>query len=127
VITLNDGINVPRDYVYVNKTWAEANPAAMKAFMQSMVDATKLIIDRPAEAADYVARTLKLDLKLTTELMTRVDFVMRLRPDAVEHMKGIEEGIKRSGKLAKPVDWQKIFWSAPLASVAPASVEPLFK
>ena len=127
VITLNDGINVPRDYVYVNKTWAEANPAAMKAFMQSMVDATKLIVDKPAEAADYVARTLKLDPKLTTELMTRVDFVMRLRPDAVEHMKGIEDGIKRSGKLAKPVDWQKIFWSAPLASVAPASVEPLFK
>lgn len=127
VLTLNDGINVPRDYVYINKTWAQANPAALKAFMLSMVEATKLLTDKPAEAAGYVARTLKLDPKLTAELMTRVDFVMRLRPDAVEHMKSIEQGIKRSGKLTKPIDWQKIFWSEPLASVAPASVEPLFK
>jgi hypothetical protein len=42
-------------------------------------------------------------------------------------MKGIEQGIKRSGKLSKAVDWQKIFWSEPLASVAPANVEPPFK
>lgn len=127
VLTLNDGINVPRDYVYINKTWAQANPGALKAFMLSMVEATKLLTEKPAEAADYVARTLKLDPKLTAELMTRVDFVMRLRPDAVEHMKSIEQGIKRSGKLTKPVDWQKIFWIEPLAAAAPASVEPLFK
>jgi NitT/TauT family transport system substrate-binding protein len=127
ILTLNDGINVPRDYVYVNKGWAQANPAALKAFMLSMVEATKMLNEKPEEAAGYVARTLKLEPKFAAELMTRVDFVMRLRPDAVEHMKGIERGIAKSGKLTKPIDWTKIFWSDPLASVAPANVEPLFK
>ncbi len=126
VLTLNEGIFVIHDYVYVNKAWGEANPAALKAFMLSMVEATNLLLTKPAEAAGYVASTLKLDPKFTADLMTRVDFVMRLDPGALEHMKFIEKQIANSGKLTKPVDWKKIFWTEPLASVAPASVKPLF-
>jgi ABC-type nitrate/sulfonate/bicarbonate transport system substrate-binding protein len=127
VLTLNEGIFVIHDYVYINKGWAQANPAALKAFMLSMVEATNLLNNKPEEAAGYVASTLKLEPKFTAELMTRVDFVMRLNPGALEHMKIIERQIARSGKLTKPIDWTKIFWSEPLASVAPAKVEPLFK
>jgi NitT/TauT family transport system substrate-binding protein len=127
VLTLNEGIFVIRDYVYVNKGWAEKNPAAMKAFMLSMVEATKLLIDKPKEAAGYVAKTLKLDPEFTAQLMTRVDFEMRLNKDAVEHMKEIEKQLANTGKLTKPIVWDKIFWPEPLAAVDPAAVEPLFK
>jgi NitT/TauT family transport system substrate-binding protein len=127
VLTLNEGIFVIRDYVYVNKGWAEKNPAAMKAFMLSMVEATKLLIDKPKEAAGYVAKTLKLDPEFTAQLMTRVDFEMRLNKDAVEHMKEIEKQLANTGKLTKPIGWDKIFWPEPLAAVDPAAVEPLFK
>lgn len=126
VLTLNEGIIVPRNYVYVNKTWAEANPAAMKAFMAAMVDATKMLNENPAEAAKHVATTLKLEEQFAAQLLTRVDFVMRLRPDAVEHLKVIEKRIAESGKLTKPVDYKKYIWSEPLASVSPKDVEPLF-
>lgn len=127
VLTLNEGIIVPRNYVYVNKKWAEANPAAMKAFMLSMVEATKMLNDQPGEAAKYVAKTLKLDEKFAAQLLTRVDFVMRLRPDAIEHLKVIERRIAESGKLTKPVDYKQYIWSAPLAGVSPKDVvEPLF-
>jgi NitT/TauT family transport system substrate-binding protein len=127
VLTLNEGIFVIRDYVYVNKGWAEKNPAAMKAFMLSMVEATKLLIDKPKEAAGYVAKTLKLDPEFTAQLMTRVDFEMRLNKDAVEHMKEIEKQLANTGKLTKPIVWDKIFWPEPLAAADPAAVEPLFK
>jgi ABC-type nitrate/sulfonate/bicarbonate transport system substrate-binding protein len=127
VLTLNEGIFVIRDYVYINKGWGEKNPVALKAFMQSMVDATKMLIEKPEEAAGYVAKTLKLEPKFTAGLMTRVDFEMRLNKDALDHMKTIEKQLADSGKLTKPVVWDKIFWTDPLASVAPANVEPMFK
>jgi len=127
VLTLNEGIFVIRDYIYLNKGWAEANPAALKAFMLSMVEATKLLNEKPQEAAGYVASTLKLDPKFTAELMTRVDFVLRLNPDALDHMKTIERQLAESGKLTKPIVWDKAFWSEPLAVADPAAVVPMFK
>ncbi len=127
VLTLNEGIFVIRDYVYLNKGWAEKNPAALKAFMLSMVEATKLLTEKPKEAAGYVAKTLKLEPKFTAQLMTRVDFEMRLNKDALDHMKTIEKQLADTGKLTKPIVWDKTFWSEPLASVAPGNVEPMFK
>jgi hypothetical protein len=52
---------------------------------------------------------------------------MRLNKDAVEHMKEIEKQLANTGKLTKPIVWDKIFWPEPLAAVDPAAVEPLFK
>jgi NitT/TauT family transport system substrate-binding protein len=127
VLIANEGIFAIRDYVYVNKAWAEKNPEAMKAFMLSMVEATKLLIDKPKEAAGYVAKTLKLEPAFTEQLMTRVDFEMKLNKEAVEHMKEIEQQLAKAGKLVKPIVWDKIFWPEPLAAVDPGAVTPLFK
>lgn len=127
ILKTNQGVYDLRDYVYVNRGWGKANPAALKAFMKSLVEATQLINDQPDEAAKYVAETLKLDDELTGRLMKECDFAMRLGPSSVDHMKIIEKGIQQSGKLAKPVDWQKFFWTEPLADVAPGSVVPLLK
>lgn len=125
VLTHNNGIFVIRDYVYINKGWGEKNPAALKAFMLSMVEATKMLTEKPDQAAGYVAKTLKLEPSFAAHLMTRVDFEMRLNKDALDHMKTIEKQLADSGKLTKPIVWKNIFWSEPLASVAPENVEPL--
>lgn len=127
ILVSNEGIFAIRDYVYVNKGWAEKNPAAMKAFMLSMVEATKLLLEKPKEAAGYVAKTLKLDPAFTEQLMSRVDFEMRLNKEAVDHMKEIERQLSSTGKLVKPIVWDKIFWPEPLAAADPGAVTPMFK
>ena len=118
----NEGIIIPRDYVYMNRDWAEQNKVAAVAFMRAMVQATDFIRDHPKEAADGVAATLKLDPALTATLMTRVQFSMRLDPSSLEHMQEIEAQIKQMGKLAKPVDWSKFFYLDPLRGVTPDQV-----
>jgi ABC-type nitrate/sulfonate/bicarbonate transport system substrate-binding protein len=127
ILVSNEGIFAIRDYVYVNKGWAEKNPAAMKAFMLSMVEATKLLLEKPKEAAGYVAKTLKLEPAFTEQLMSRVDFEMRLNKEAVDHMKEIERQLSSTGKLVKPIVWDKIFWPEPWAAADPGAVTPMFK
>ncbi len=118
----NEGIIVPRDYVYMNRGWAEKNKAAATAFMRSMVEATQYLHDHPDDAAKQVAATLKLDPGLTASLMPRVQFEMRLDNDSLAHMQDIEAQIKQLGKLAKPVDWSSFFYLDPLRSAAPDRV-----
>jgi NitT/TauT family transport system substrate-binding protein len=118
----NEGIIVPRDYVYMNRGWAEKNPAAATAFMRSMIEATDYLHDHPDESAKQVAATLKLDPGLTASLMPRVQFEMRLDNDSLAHMQDIEAQIKQMGKLAKPVDWASFFDLEPLRSADPSRV-----
>ena len=118
----NDGIITTRDYVYLNEGWAEKNPAAAVAFMRAMVEATAFIHDHPAEAAQQVAATLKLDPKLTADLMSRIDYEMVLNNGALAHMRDIEAQLKDLGKLAKPVNWSAFFYPVPLRAVSPADV-----
>ena len=118
----NDGIIIPRDYVYMNLGWAKQHKDAATAFMRTMVEATTYLRDHPEESAQQVAATLKLDVKLTASLMPRVDFEMRLDDTALPHMQEIEAQIKQSGKLAKPVDWSTFFYLDPLRAAAPDRV-----
>lgn len=114
----NEGIIVPRDYVYLNKTWAEQNKPAAAAFMKSMVEATAYLQQHPDEAARQIAAFLKLDAALTASLLPRVQFMMRLDNDSVAHMKDVEAQIKQMGKLAKPVDFGTFFYPDPLRAAA---------
>jgi hypothetical protein len=59
--------------------------------------------------------------------MSRVDFEMRLNKEAVDHMKEIERQLSSTGKLVKPIVWDKIFWPEPLAAADPGAVTPMFK
>ena len=77
----NGGIMSPRVYIYLNRGWAEKNPAAAVSFMRSMVEATDLINKDPAKAATLVATFLKLDKDLTENLMRKLRFDVRLDQD----------------------------------------------
>jgi NitT/TauT family transport system substrate-binding protein len=118
----NAGIIVPRDYIWMNRDWAEKNKATSVAFMKSMVEATDFIQQHQHDAALMIAKFLKLDPKLTENLMGKVDYSARLDNDSLAHMQEIEQQVKASGKLAKPVDWSTMFYADPLRAAAPAAV-----
>jgi NitT/TauT family transport system substrate-binding protein len=118
----NDGIIVPRDYVYMNKGWAEQNKAAAAAFMKSLSEAKDFLVRHPAEAAKQISGFLKLDAALTESLLPQVKFEMMLNDDSVAHMKEVEAQIKQIGKLQKPVDYAKFVYPDPLKAAEPESV-----
>lgn len=118
----NAGIIVPRDYIWLNRQWAEQNKPAAIAFMRSMVEATDYLRTNKHEAAGQIAHLLKLDPKLTETLMGKVEYSMRLDNDSLTHMREIEAQLKQTGKLTKPVDWTGMFIPELLRAADPAAV-----
>jgi ABC-type nitrate/sulfonate/bicarbonate transport system substrate-binding protein len=118
----NEGIMSPRVYIYLNRGWAEKNPAAAASFMLSMVEATDLINKDPAKASAMVATFLKLDKDLTESLMKKLRFDVRLDDGSLENFVLVQEQLKGLGKLAKPVDFKQFVDSDFLKQVKPDSV-----
>lgn len=118
----NGGIMSPRVYIYLNRGWAEKNPAAAVSFMRSMVEATDLINKDPAKAATLVATFLKLDKDLTENLMRKLRFDVRLDQDSLENFITIQEQLKGLGKLAKPVDLKQFVEPKILSQIRPEAV-----
>jgi NitT/TauT family transport system substrate-binding protein len=119
----NDGVMSPRVYIYLNRGWAEKNPAAAISFMRSMVEATDLINKDPARAATLVATFLKLDKDLTENLMRKLRFDVRLDDGSLENFVTIQEQLKGLGKLAKPVDLKQFIDPEFLKEVRPEAVK----
>jgi ABC-type nitrate/sulfonate/bicarbonate transport system substrate-binding protein len=112
----------PRVYIYLNRGWAEKNPAAATSFMRSMVEATDFINKEPAKASTMVATFLKLDKDLTESLMKKLQFDVRLDDKSMENFVTVQEQLKGLGKLAKPVDFKQFVDSDFLKKVRPDSV-----
>ena len=122
IVQNNVGIILPRVDVYLNREWAEKNPAAADAFMRSLVEATAMTRTDRAVAARYVAAALKLDVPLTESLMDKLTYDIVLDQASIDYLKTIEAQVKASGKLAKPIDWNAFVYSDPLRRVAPEKV-----
>lgn len=122
VIQNNQGIILPRCYLYVNREWAEKNPSAADGLVRSLIEATALIKSDRKKAAGYVSTFLKLDQALTETLMDKLSYDVRIDQASVDYLKTIESQVKASGKLAKPVDWKAFLYSDPLKRVAPDKV-----
>jgi ABC-type nitrate/sulfonate/bicarbonate transport system substrate-binding protein len=122
IVRDNDGIINPRNFVYVNRGWATQNPEAAAAFMRSLVEATELLRNNPDEAAKHIAMFLKMDYPLTRELVGKVNFDIYLDQSSIDHLKRIESQLQASGKLAKPIDWEKFIYPEMLKKVQPEKV-----
>jgi NitT/TauT family transport system substrate-binding protein len=122
LLQTNEGIMSPRVYIYLNRGWAEKNPAAATSFMRSMVEATDFINKEPAKASTMVATFLKLDKDLTESLMKKLQFDVRLDDKSMENFVTVQEQLKGLGKLAKPVDFKQFVDSDFLKKVRPDSV-----
>jgi ABC-type nitrate/sulfonate/bicarbonate transport system substrate-binding protein len=116
------GILQVHDYIYMNRGWVEQNKATAIAFVRAVVEGTNFINEHRPEAVKQVAELLKLDPALTATIMEKAKFTMRLGNDSLVHMQEIEELLKQTGKLTKPVDWSTFFYPDLLKAVAPSAV-----
>jgi ABC-type nitrate/sulfonate/bicarbonate transport system substrate-binding protein len=119
----NEGVLLPRVYLYMNKDWAEKNKPAAQAFLRSLVEATELTRTDRKEAARLVASVLKLDLAFAESLMDKLSYDIRLVQGSLDHLKMVEGQIKGAGKLARPVDWSAFVYPDLLRELAPQKVD----
>jgi NitT/TauT family transport system substrate-binding protein len=118
----NVGIIDDRVFVYVNKTWADANRDAALAFMRSLIEATDRINTHRDDAAAEVARFLKIEVPFAKSLMEKLTFAMRLDQGSVTNFQIAEQQLKSVGKLRKPLDWNTLFYPDLLKTLAPSTV-----
>ena len=119
----NVGIINGRVFIYVNKGWAAKNHPAALAFMRSMIEATDLINTKRDEASAAVAKFLKLDPALSKTLMDKLNYDVRLDQQSVGNFQIAEAQLNSIGKLARPVDWQGLFYPDLLRELAPSKVD----
>jgi ABC-type nitrate/sulfonate/bicarbonate transport system substrate-binding protein len=122
IIQNPDGILAHHVYIYMNRGWIAANPGPAKAFLAALVEATDFIGSHPDEAAGQVSKALKLDRALTTELLPKLRFDVRLDQESVDSLKRSEQQLKDLKKLAKPVDYRKFIYADLLRAIRPEKV-----
>ena len=117
ILLSNDVIQIVRNFVYMNKAWAEANAEATTRFMRSMIEAQTFIAAQPAEAAGHVARFLRQDRAFIAELMTKVEYRMNLTADSVANIQLAIDQLRGMNRLSRPVTPAEVIWREPLARV----------
>lgn len=106
----NEGILESHNYIYINREWAEKNPDAAVRFIRALAEADNMIRTDREKAAQQVSAFLKLDLDLTRDLMNKVTFDLRLDDDSVSYLKTVEAQLRKTGRLQKPIDWNRFIY-----------------
>jgi NitT/TauT family transport system substrate-binding protein len=122
VLVSNESIQIVRNFVYMNKGWAEQNQEATQRFMRSLIQAQELCAANPGEAAGLVARFLRQDRAFVQDLMTKVSYQMNLTPDSVANIQLAIDQLRGMNRLSRDVTPQQVIWSGPLGQVAPDRV-----
>jgi len=122
IILSNEEIQIVRNYVYMNKGWAEQNMEATQRLMRSLIQAQEFCDSNQAEAAAQAARFLRQDRAFVQELMGKVGYRMNLTQDSVANVQLAIDQLRGMGKLSREVTPAEVIWKAPLAAVAPDRV-----
>jgi ABC-type nitrate/sulfonate/bicarbonate transport system substrate-binding protein len=122
ILLSNEQIQIVRNYVYMNRGWAEANMEATGRFMRSLVQAQEFCGGNPAEAAQQVSRFLRLDRALVAELMTKVEYKMNLTSDSVANIQLAIDQLRGMNRLSREVTPAGVIWPGALQAVAPERV-----
>jgi ABC-type nitrate/sulfonate/bicarbonate transport system substrate-binding protein len=122
VLVSNEQIQIVRNFVYMNKGWAEQNMEATRRFMRSMVEAQQFCESSPADAAAHVARFLRQDRAFVQELMTKVGYRMNLTGDSVANIQLAIDQLRGMNRLSRDVTPAQVIWPGALAAVAPDRV-----
>lgn len=118
ILLSNDAVQIVRNYVYMNKGWAEQNAEATQRFMRSMIQAQEFCETNQAEAAAQVARFLRQDRAFVQELMTKVGYRMNLTADSVANIQLAIDQLRGMNRLSREVTPAQVIWDAPLKAVA---------
>jgi len=123
ILVNNESIQIVRNFVYMNKAWAEANREATTRFLRALVQATQFIESNRDQAAQQVARFLRQDRGLMAELMGKVGYTMNLTADSVGNIQLAIDQLRGMGKLDKEVTPAQVIWPDALRGVAPERVK----
>jgi NitT/TauT family transport system substrate-binding protein len=123
ILVSNDQIQIVRNFVYMNKTWAQANQDATTRFMRALIEATDFIASNPTEAAAQVARFLRQDRAFIAELMTKVGYRMNLTTDSVANIQLAIDQLRGMNRLSRDVSPAQVIWDAPLRAAAAGRVQ----
>ena len=123
VLVNNEAIQVVRNYVYMNRGWAEANRDTTSRFLRALVEATAFIESNREEAARQVARFLRQDRGLMAELMDKVGYRMDLTADSVANVQLAIDQLRGMGRLAREVTPSQVIWPDALRAAAPEWVK----
>lgn len=122
ILVSNDQIQIVRNFVYMNRTWAEGNADTTQRFLRSLIQAQEFIAANPTEAAAQVARFLRQDRAFIADLMTKVEYKMNLTADSVANIQLAIDQLRGMNRLSREVTPAQVIWSAPLAAAAPSRV-----
>lgn len=123
ILLSNDQIQIVRNFVYMNKGWAQANQDATTRFMRALIEATDFIASNPTEAAAQVARFLRQDRAFIAELMTKVGYRMNLTNDSVANIQLAIDQLRGMNRLSRDVTPAQVIWDAPLRAAAAGRVQ----
>lgn len=123
VLRDNEGIISSRDFVYLNRGWAEQNKDAAVRFMKSLAEAHDFMKSNPAEAARQISAFLKMELPLTIDLLGKVTFDLKLDDDSVDYLKTVEKQLLDAGRLKKPVDFSRFIYADVARKAIPDKVK----
>lgn len=122
ILVNNETIQVVRNYVYMNRGWAEANRDTATRFLRALVEATAFIESNREEAVRQVARFLRQDRGLVAELMGKVGYRMDLTTDSVANIQLAIDQLRGMGRLAREVTPAQVIWPEALRWAAPERV-----
>ena len=122
ILLSNDQIQIVRNFVYMNKGWAEQNAEATQRLMRSLIQAQEFIASNANEAAAQVARFLRQDRAFIAELMTKVEYRMNLTSDSVANIQLAIDQLRGMNRLSREVTPAQVIWDGPLKAVAPDRV-----
>jgi NitT/TauT family transport system substrate-binding protein len=122
VLITNEHIQIIRNLIYMNKGWAQANEAAAKGFLRSMIQAAEFIAKDATESARLIARFLRQDRVLVAELMTKLDYRLNLSSDTVGNVQLAINQLRGMGRLGKEVTPAEVIWPDLLRGVDAARV-----
>jgi NitT/TauT family transport system substrate-binding protein len=122
ILVSNDTIQIVRNFIYMNKGWAQGNAETTQRFLRSLIQAQEFIAAEPDQAAQQVSRFLRLDRALVAELMTKVGYRMDLTADSVGNIQLAIDQLRGMNRLSRPVTPSEVIWTDPLRAVAPGRV-----
>ncbi|WP_431285814.1 ABC transporter substrate-binding protein [Humitalea sp. 24SJ18S-53] len=122
ILVSNESIQIVRNFIYMNKGWAQGNAETTARFLRALIQAQEFIASNPEQAAQQVSRFLRLDRALVAELMTKVAYKMDLTADSVANIQLAIDQLRGMNRLARPVTPAEVIWADPLRAVAPGRV-----
>lgn len=122
ILVSNETIQIIRNFMYMNRGWAQENRPATERFLRAMIEATEFIRSNRDEAVRHVARFLRQDRALVAELMTKVDHRLNITQDTVANVQLAIDQLRGMGRLGREVTPAEVIWPEALRWVAPDRV-----